>query len=138
MEGTEGVSAKTRGIIVGTESDKLIVEASLADVRRYSSGDTVQVERRDPFPGLRGVHRTRVGALHATGLPPCTADLQDVITHGVLYDRHGQVVCAIEQFSYGYDTQHYDVTAFGDTESRYVAGRHDGVARIDIRGRVRL
>lgn len=108
------MSARTRGIIVGVETDKLIVEASDREVRRYGRGDQVELERQATLSQQR---RER----GVTGIPRGQADLTKLMEHGLLYDQHGKVVCAI--LSLTTETEAIDATVFGDlNRRRYLPG----------------
>lgn len=103
------MSETLRGIVLREERDTLVVRATPEEVVRFAVGDQVDVARRakraeDAFLALR------------PGL--------------YLYDRTGREVLLVDETSI--EREEFDITGFGDTARRFVAG----AAHVHLRGRL--
>ncbi len=99
-----------RGIILQKQGEKLIIQASDADVVQFALGAHVNVSAQQLVP--ESVFPA--SAAHAV------ARINALMEHGFVYDRHGQPIGYVTECQ----TRHepIDVTTFADAGETYVPG----------------
>lgn len=90
-----------RGMVIGRDTEQLVIRATEAEVARYALATAVTVAPAGRRPGP--------------------------LLDGLLYDAGGQPVLAVT--SVRWETQQIDVTAFGDTSPVFVQAL-DRVVRV--------
>lgn len=112
------MSATTRAIVIGKDSEKLILAATEREIQQYALDQTVSILTRERRAEVARALRAR----NLVGRPRIdpAVNLQKLVEDGRLYDAEGRVVAGIEEFSV--DRDRIETTTFGDTNRTYVPG----------------